>query len=327
MKIVFYHHAPLPVKTYGGTERIMFWHMKELASLGHQVILLGHPESNVKEYGIKLIPLDKSIIRNGWEKLIPRDADIIHLQISYQIPKEIIDIPQVCTIHGNGQPGEIFHKNAVFVSKAHAKLHSSESFVYNAIDFDEYPRPKHLHKSSENLLFLAKASWSVKNLKDCKTAAINSKKHLHIAGGRSFSFSKYIHNHGLIGGEEKLKLIRKCDALLFPVRWHEPFGLAMIESMSQGLPVIGSQYGSLPEVIGPAGIACKNRQDFLEAVNDFNFSLSAKQIIEYAQSKFAISGYTKSYLKLYEKVISGQSLNESNPFYSLEKRAEELLPF
>lgn len=324
MKIIFYHHTPLPVEKYGGTERILFWHMKELAGLGHNVILLGHPDSKVTEFGIKLIPLGKNIIRNGWEKLIPSDADIVHLQVNLDLKSKI---PQVCTIHGNGQPGEIFHHNSVFVSKSHATNHNASAFVYNAIDFDEYPRPKHLHKNSSNLLFLAKASWSVKNLKDCKEAAIHNHKHLHIAGGRSFSFSRYIHNHGIIGGDQKIKLIRKCDALLFPVRWQEPFGLAMIEAMSQGLPVIGSHYGSLPEVIGKAGIICKNKSEFLGAVNDFNFHLNSKQIIEYCESKFSITKYTKSYLSLYNDVISGKKLNESQPQYTNDLSPEELLPF
>lgn len=324
MKIVFYHHTPLPVKTYGGTERIMFWHMKELANLGHEVILLGHPDSKVEEFGIKLIKLSNDIIRNGWETSVPKDADIVHLQVNKDLKSTI---PQINTVHGNGQPDETFLPNSVFVSDAHAKIHGSSSFVYNALDFSEYPVPSSLIKSQSNLLFLAKASWSVKNLKDSKEVAIKNKKHLHIAGGRTFSFSKYIHNYGQIGGDQKIDLIRKCDALIFPVRWPEPFGLALVEAMSQGLGIFGSNYGSLPEVIGDAGFTCQNKSELERAVKDFTFKLTPSQIIEYAHSKFSIKDYTESYLALYEKVIAGQKLNNQNPVYIKSTKAQELLDF
>jgi hypothetical protein len=47
MKIVFSHSGVLPVLGYGGIERIVFWHMAELARMGHKVVLIGHPDSRV----------------------------------------------------------------------------------------------------------------------------------------------------------------------------------------------------------------------------------------------------------------------------------------
>jgi glycosyltransferase involved in cell wall biosynthesis len=38
-------------------------------------------------------------------------------------------------------------------------------------------------------------------------------------------------------------------ALLFPIDWPEPFGLAMIEAMACGTPVIAFPCGAVPEVI------------------------------------------------------------------------------
>jgi glycosyltransferase involved in cell wall biosynthesis len=40
-----------------------------------------------------------------------------------------------------------------------------------------------------------------------------------------------------------------ASALLMPIRWHEPFGLVMIEAMAHGVPVIGFRRGSVPEVV------------------------------------------------------------------------------
>jgi glycosyltransferase involved in cell wall biosynthesis len=38
-------------------------------------------------------------------------------------------------------------------------------------------------------------------------------------------------------------------ALLFPIDWPEPFGLAMIEAMSCGTPVLAWARGSVPEIV------------------------------------------------------------------------------
>ena len=54
---------------------------------------------------------------------------------------------------------------------------------------------------------------------------------------------------GEIGQEEKVDLLRRAKAVLFPIDWQEPFGLVMTEAMACGTPVIGTPRGSVPEVI------------------------------------------------------------------------------
>lgn len=321
MKIVFQHDGILPVLKYGGIERIIFWHMKELAKQGHKVVLIGNADSLVAEHGIELIP---SPVGVDWSSLVPKDADIVHLFYNFKFPG---NIPTINTIQGNGKIGELFSKNTVFVSKKHAAIHGSEQFIYNALDLEEYPFET-TKKDWNNFLFLAKASWRVKNLAHAVKACRSSNKHLHIAGGKWWGISRYIHSFGMVGGEEKLNIIRSCDALLFPVRWHEPFGIAIIEAMSQGLPVIGSQYGSLPELITPeAGFVVKGHEELLLKIKNPGKIFDPKIIRKHVEDNFAIKKHTESYLLLYEKIIKGQELNQQGPTYQLSVRAEELLPF
>ncbi len=322
MKIIFHHDGILPVLKYGGIERILYWHMLELRTQGHEVVLIGHSKSQVQQYGIELIPYEKKDF--DWVKLVPKDADIIHLFYNYS-PK--LNIPYINTVQGNGQIGELFQKNSVFVSKKHALIHGSEKFIYNALDLREYPfKDKDLN--FKNLLFLAKGSWSVKNLKHCVKAAKKTKKKLHIAGGKSWIPSKYIRSYGMVGGNEKLDIINRCDCFLFPVRWHEPFGIAIIEAMAQGLPVFGSPYGSLPEIITKeVGIICHDYNELIAYLENPPRHFNARNIRNYIEKNFSIEVHTQKYLELYREIISGKDLNASPPTYQLKTPAVSLLPF
>ncbi len=322
MKIVFQHSGILPVLKYGGIERILFWHMVELAKRGHKVVLFGHRDSQVEDYGIELHN-DGS----DWVDRIPADTDIIHL--TYNFTPDI-DIPTLVNIQGNGQPNEVFPLNTVFVSRKHAQNHGSDSFIYNAIDLSEYPFEVKKNKSFDNLMFLAKGSWSVKNLKDCVSIAKKTKKHLHIAGGKVILPSRYITSYGMVGGNEKIEVFKKCDALLFPIRWHEPFGIAVIEAMAMGLPVFGSPYGSLPELIGEdkeVGRIFQSKTELIDYLELGEYTYDSEKIRKFTEKNFSIERLTDSYLMAYGRIISGEKLNTKGPKWCFKKTAQELLDF
>jgi len=321
MRILFEHSERLPVVRYGGAERVLLWLMKALAKKGHEVFLIGSPASDVERYGIHLIPRTEE----DWRFHIPNGIDIAHF---FHTPKIDLDIPFMVTIQGNGQVGETFHSNTAFISKKHMENHGGSVFVYNAIDFDEYPKPKKRSPTWESFLFLAKASWKVKNLKDCVRACKEKEKSLLVAGGRAWSFSSWIHSYGMVDQNQKLDLLGRTDALLFPVRWHEPFGVAVIEAMAMGLPVIASKYGSLPELVTEeTGEICRDFSEFKNAVANKPREFQSDTIREYAYQNFNSDKMASEYEVLYRKIIEGQSLN-SNPLKSVfQEDPQNLLGF
>ena len=65
--------------------------------------------------------------------------------------------------------------------------------------------------------------------------------------------SKSIVFTGEIDDEQLTLLLNTADALVFPSLW-EGFGLPALEAMSCGTPVLSSDRGSLPEVVGDGGL-------------------------------------------------------------------------
>jgi glycosyltransferase involved in cell wall biosynthesis len=73
---------------------------------------------------------------------------------------------------------------------------------------------------------------------------------------------------GQVGGEEKNAFLGEAAALLFPIRWSEPFGLVMPEALACGTPVLALRRGSVPEVIrdGQTGFIRDTEDQLVKAV-------------------------------------------------------------
>jgi glycosyltransferase involved in cell wall biosynthesis len=50
------------------------------------------------------------------------------------------------------------------------------------------------------------------------------------------------------------QLIAASDVVVAPSHWEEAFGLAVVEAMAAGRPVVASRSGAMPEILGDAGV-------------------------------------------------------------------------
>jgi len=301
MRIAIAHDVAFPIQAYGGTERVITWLAKGLGELGVDVTLICKPGST-HPYA-KTASLD-------WKKPLENqiDVDLIH----YISPPPLTPSrPYLLNIHGNGKPNEVFLPNTVFVSRNHAERHGSDQYVYNGLDPSEY---EFSERGKNGLVFLAKASWKVKNVKGAIRIAKKTKQSLEIIGGRSWLPSFHsIHWKGMIAGPTKSRLLAQAKWLVFPVIWDEPFGLAVIEALVSGTAVLASPYGSLPELVpSQVGKICPSEKDFIDTVLE-DRPPSPKTCREWVMENFTYKQMAQGYLAKYETILNGRALNPQNP--------------
>ncbi|HJS85774.1 MAG TPA: glycosyltransferase family 4 protein [Acetobacteraceae bacterium] len=105
---------------------------------------------------------------------------------------------------------------------------------------------------------------------------------------------------GEIGDADKPEFLSGAIALLAPIDWPEPFGLAMIEAMACGTPVIAFNRGSAPEVVdhGLTGFVVADEASAVAAI-PAAASLPRPAIRRRFEERFSVSRMTAQYLDLY----------------------------
>jgi glycosyltransferase involved in cell wall biosynthesis len=108
---------------------------------------------------------------------------------------------------------------------------------------------------------------------------------------------------GEITFEEKVDLLSRAKAVLFPIDWDEPFGLVMTEAMACGTPVIATPRGSVPEVVadGRTGFVVsvegypKEAAEALRHVGELDPKACRDWVAERFSKEAMVSGYERAY--------------------------------
>lgn len=201
--------------------------------------------------------------------------DIIHDHTHYLTCffSDFLRTPLLLTYHGSFSLAEQSHiekmllekyKRLNWVAISEGQKNESKidlnivSTIHNGIHLNEF---SYQEKPQEYLIWLGRIT-DRKGIEEAITVAKTLKKNLIISGNIKERDMEYfeikIKPHidgqqiiytGVADFKKKHELLRNAKALLYPVKWEEPFGMVMIEAMAVGTPVIGFRRGAVAEVV------------------------------------------------------------------------------
>ncbi len=316
MKILIVNNSLIPVQLYGGTQRVIWSLGKELSKLGHEVTFLVKQGSTCNFASV--IPIDES---KAIVDQIPNHVDVVHFHFAAP-GLDRLSIPYIITKHNNSKNQNKLDQNTIFISQNHASRYQSTQFVYNGLDWEEYQKPS-LTGNRSYFHFLGKAAWKKKNVEGAiDLIKATPKEHLKVMGGvrfnfkmgMRFTFSPRISFLGMVNNKVKSQTLDLSKGLIFPVRWNEPFGLAIIESMYFGCPVFGTTYGSLPELVPNSMGFLSNKENELAEAIEHSADYAPELCHEYARDQFNSKQMALGYLTHYERVLNKQPINPKPPY-------------
>jgi len=109
---------------------------------------------------------------------------------------------------------------------------------------------------------------------------------------------------GEVAGAQKDQLLGGAAALLFPIRWPEPFGLVMIEALACGTPVLALRRGSVPELIrhGVTGYVADNEDQLAEFTLRLPL-LDRERCRAEAETRFSAAAMASGYERVYDGLV------------------------
>lgn len=302
LHVALYYPAVLPVRGYGGTERVVAWLARGLAELGHRVTLLALDGSRLPEATTVVVDRREALREGGARlaALLPHDVDVLHAHVPLAVPPP--DVPFLWTFHGTGTPGRRFPPATVALSADHARRHGIARWVHNGLDPADY---RFSATKGPADLFLGRLH-SVKGWQWALRGARRCRRPLVLAGGWRLPRpgARFVRS---VDGERKRSLLADAACLWMPARWDEPFGLTTIEAMASGTPVLGTRRGALPEIITPESGAMGDTLEELVALRTSLDRLDPDAVRANVIERFTHVRMAEDYLRLYGEARPGEA--------------------
>lgn len=343
--------APLfesvPPSRYGGTERVVAYLTDELVRRGHEVTLYASGDSRTSAELVPLVPkalrlegayTNATVFETIQLESVLREArryDIIHFHTShvhYPATRRL-EAPTLTTLHGRLDIPELSQLYWTFndtpvVSISEAQRapvpHANwQATVYHGLPLDLF---RYNGEPESYFAFVGRIS-SEKRVDRAIEIATAAQTPLRIAAkvdpaDRAYHESEIrplldnplVDFIGEVDDEGKQEVIGGAKALLFPIDWPEPFGLAMIESMACGTPVIAFRRGSVPEVVddGATGFVVESVEEATRAVRRVD-DLSRHRVRTVFEQRFTAERMARDYVDAYTQIVAGTSLGEAAP--------------
>jgi glycosyltransferase involved in cell wall biosynthesis len=262
-------------------------------------------------------------IANAFER--SGDADILHnhydfLPLTYS---RLVDTPIVMTIHGFSSPKilpvyERYADRVRFVAISDADRAPQLPYaatIHHGIPLEDYP----LGRGGGGYLLFFGRIHPDKGVAEAIDAARRAGVPLVIAGivHDEAYYAREVEPHldgervryvGSVDRSEGAVLLGGAIALLHLINFDEPFGLAMVEAMASGTPVLATPRGSVPEVVedGVTGFIVRDAAEAAAAVPRAA-ALDRRAVRERAGARFSRERMVDDYLALYRKIEAGEA--------------------
>jgi len=332
-------YESVPPKLYGGTERVVSYLTEELVQQGHEVTLFASGDSVTSA---KLIPCASKSLRldrrcidqiahhfvmldKVLEHVVKDEFDVVHFHIDYfHFPiSRAYRIPHVTTLHGRLDLSDLPplycrypDMPVVSISQAQRKPLPFANWignVYHGLPEDALTVGR---GKGEYLAFLGRICPE-KRVDRAIEIAVKSGLPLKIAAkvdrvDREYFDTKIKHLLaqpgiefvGEITEDQKSEFLGNASALLFPIDWPEPFGLAMIEAMACGTPTLAFRCGSVPEILTPStGQVVETMDEAIHAVEKL-LAMDRLAVRRAFEDRFTASRMAQDYASLYESIAT-----------------------
>jgi glycosyltransferase involved in cell wall biosynthesis len=107
---------------------------------------------------------------------------------------------------------------------------------------------------------------------------------------------------GTVSGRDRDDLVATARASLFPLRWEEPGGTAVVESLALGTPVVATARGCLPELIEPGVTGLLGEEGELGELTRAAATLDERACREEAARRFTPAVMARAYRDLYDRL-------------------------
>lgn len=256
----------------------------------------------------------KAIRESGEYDLVHSHLDWLPLALDAQW-----QAPLVTTVHGFSGAGILpayERSRSALVSISDADRAPSLTYaatIGHGLDVDDFPAGP----GGDHLLSFGRIHPD-KGVADAIDIAARAGRRLVIAGivHDEDYFRERIRPHidddrvvylGPVGVAERPAVLGEAAALLHPIHFDEPFGLAVIEAMACGTPVVAYRRGSMPEVVddGVTGVLVDPANGVVDAGDAVERAVLLDRTVvrDRARERFGIDRMVDAYLDLYYAVL------------------------